>query len=79
MSKIRAVGFDLDGTLFDHRGAASTAVDTFVSSFGVPPSTRIRQVWFDAEELEFERWRRGCRRRSRIRPKRRLKSRPPRP
>lgn len=59
VSEIQAVGFDLDGTLFDHRGAASTAVDLFVSALGVPPSEDIRHTWFAAEEIEFERWRRG--------------------
>lgn len=59
VSGIQAVGFDLDGTLFDHRGAASSAVDLFVSTLGVPPSADIRHTWFAAEEVEFERWRRG--------------------
>lgn len=59
MTAIRAVGFDLDGTLFDHHGAASTAVDVFLSSLGARPSTAARELWFAAEEAEFERWRSG--------------------
>ncbi|WP_191621870.1 HAD family hydrolase [Microbacterium caowuchunii] len=59
MTEIRAVGFDLDGTLFDHRGAASTAVDAFLSSLGAHPSAAARELWFAAEEAEFERWRSG--------------------
>lgn len=59
MSSFKAVGFDLDGTLFDHHGAASEAVDTFIRSFDVEPSARVRQVWFENEDAEFERWRLG--------------------
>ncbi|MEZ2370493.1 HAD family hydrolase [Arthrobacter sp. RCC_34] len=59
MSSLRAVGFDLDGTLFDHRGSATAAVDGFLAAFGVVPSERTRELWFAAEEHEFERWRAG--------------------
>lgn len=55
----KAVGFDLDGTLFDHHGAASAAVDTLIRSFGAEPSARVRQIWFENEDAEFERWRLG--------------------
>ena len=59
MGVIRAVGFDLDGTLFDHRGSASIAVDTFYRSLGVEPSEKARNLWFAAEEDAFELWRSG--------------------
>ncbi|MFK0072818.1 HAD family hydrolase [Arthrobacter woluwensis] len=59
MSKLRAVGFDLDGTLFDHRGSATAAADGFLAEFGVVPTVHIRDLWFAAEEREFERWRAG--------------------
>lgn len=59
LESFKAVGFDLDGTLFDHHGAASEAVDTLIRSFGVEPSARVRQVWFENEDAEFERWRLG--------------------
>lgn len=56
---IRAYGFDLDGTLFDHRGAASQAVDIFLGDLGVASSDAHRALWFSAEESEFEQWRAG--------------------
>lgn len=59
MSDIRAIGFDLDGTLFDHRGAAGQAVGTFLLTLGFNPSPERRQMWFDIEAREFERWRSG--------------------
>lgn len=59
MGKLRAVGFDLDGTLFDHRGSAHAAVDAFLRGLGVSPSSDARRIWFDAESEQFERWRAG--------------------
>lgn len=59
MTDFQAVGFDFDGTLFDHRGAASTAVDMFLTSLGARPSAAARELWFAAEEAEYERWRAG--------------------
>ena len=56
---MRGVGFDLDGTLFDHAGSASTGVDEFLALFGVRPSADARALWFTAEEVQFERWRAG--------------------
>ncbi len=38
MTKIRAIGFDLDGTLFDHQGSANTGVTVFLKSLGLQPS-----------------------------------------
>ncbi|MFT3942742.1 MAG: hypothetical protein QM705_02800 [Ancrocorticia sp.] len=38
MTKIRAIGFDLDGTLFDHQGSASAGVTVFLKSLGLEPS-----------------------------------------
>ncbi|MGM7670580.1 HAD family hydrolase [Microbacterium sp. A93] len=59
MAEIRAVGFDLDGTLFDHRGSATDAVDAFLRLIGALPSDDARELWFSAEDAEFERWRTG--------------------
>lgn len=59
MAEIRAVGFDLDGTLFDHRGSATDAVDAFLRLVGALPSDEARRLWFSAEDAEFERWRSG--------------------
>lgn len=59
MSCLKAVGFDLDGTLFDHHGSATQAVDALVRTLGVEPSAQVRQLWFETEDAEFERWRLG--------------------
>lgn len=59
VTEIRAVGFDLDGTLFDHRGSATAGVNAFLRSLDVDPSDEVRELWFAAEEEEFERWRAG--------------------
>ncbi|TDS83818.1 HAD family hydrolase [Nesterenkonia aurantiaca] len=59
MVTLRAVGFDLDGTLFDHQCSAEAAVDAFFLSLGIDPSPAARQAWFAAEKTHFERWRTG--------------------
>lgn len=59
MGSIRGVGFDLDGTLFDHRGSAHTAVDKFLKLLGVAPTEELRDAWFTAEAEQFELWRTG--------------------
>lgn len=56
---LRAVGFDLDGTLFDHQGSAEAGLDAFLVSLGVEPFPQARQEWFTAEKKHFERWRTG--------------------
>lgn len=56
---VRAVVFDLDGTLFDHAGAAARAVDDLLGALGVAATDRLRAAWAEAEERHFERWRRG--------------------
>lgn len=40
VTRIRAVGFDLDGTLFDHHGSAVDAVDAFLGRLGVESPKR---------------------------------------
>jgi putative hydrolase of the HAD superfamily len=59
VTEIRAVGFDLDGTLFDHLGSAADGVDAFFRFLGVEPSKAARAVWFQAEESGYEKWRTG--------------------
>ncbi len=51
---MRAVGFDLDGTLFDHRGSAVVGVDAFLRMVGVDPSEEARRLWFSSEDQQFE-------------------------
>ena len=54
-----AVGFDLDGTLIDHRGAVNDAVQILVRSFGHEPSSELLSAWFRLESEHFESWRAG--------------------
>lgn len=55
----RAVGFDLDGTLFDHRGSAWRALDVFITDLGGACTEELLSVWFTIEAQEFESWRTG--------------------
>lgn len=59
MAEVRAVGFDLDGTLFDHRGSATRGVDEFLAGLSVAPSEDARALWFAAEEDGYARWSAG--------------------
>lgn len=59
MSVLRAVGFDLDGTLFDHRGSAQSGARRFLRSLGVVPTAAALESWFSTEDEQFERWRSG--------------------
>lgn len=56
---LRAVVFDLDGTLFDHRAAARTGATAFLTSIGLPATEPALQRWAAAEDEHFERWRSG--------------------
>jgi len=55
----RAICFDLDGTLFDHRGSARVGVTRFLQGFGVEVTEAAIGAWFTAEDEQFERWRSG--------------------
>lgn len=59
MGSLRAVGFDLDGTLFDHRGAAAAGATAFVEGLGAVATADVLRAWSTAEHEQFERWRRG--------------------
>lgn len=54
-----AVGFDLDGTLFDHAGSATEAVTAFLSQLGRDPDPTLIAAWFALERRHFESWRAG--------------------
>lgn len=56
---VRAVCFDLDDTLFDHRGAARTGVRTFLGRQGVEVTDSVIAAWSRAEDEQYERWRTG--------------------
>jgi len=55
----QAVCFDLDGTLFDHRGSARAGVAQFFRAVGVEVTEPALASWFAAEDAQFERWRSG--------------------
>lgn len=59
MHQLRAVCFDLDDTLFDHRGAARTGVRRFLGDLGVDVDEAVLAEWFRAEDEQYERWRTG--------------------
>jgi putative hydrolase of the HAD superfamily len=56
---LEAVIFDLDDTLFDHRGAAATAVTGWLTALGVQPSAKLEELWFAAENRHVAAWNRG--------------------
>ncbi|WNY33189.1 HAD family hydrolase [Curtobacterium flaccumfaciens] len=60
MGTPRAIGFDLDGTLFDHHGSARAGVARFLRGFGVEATEAVLRDWFTAEDEQFERWRSGA-------------------
>ncbi|MFP7761391.1 HAD family hydrolase [Marisediminicola sp. LYQ85] len=59
MGAFRGVGFDLDGTLFDHRGSAAAGLSAFLRVLNVEPTPAAHRAWFAAEDEQFERWRSG--------------------
>lgn len=59
MGAVRAVCFDLDGTLFDHRGAARTGATRFLERSGIVVTESVLRSWSAAEGVQFERWRSG--------------------
>ena len=54
-----AACFDLDGTLFDHAGAAREGAAAFLERHGAESTEAALASWFAAEEEQFERWRLG--------------------
>lgn len=53
---VRAVGFDLDGTLLDHPAAAAAGARAVVRSLGVEATGAHEEHWFAAERVHFQRW-----------------------
>ncbi|WP_369069411.1 HAD family hydrolase [Kineococcus terrestris] len=56
---LRAVVFDLDGTLFDHPSAALAGLRAWVASLGRTSSAQLEEAWLRAEERWFRAWREG--------------------
>lgn len=59
MSMIRAIGFDLDGTLIDHVGSSVQAVNALVAALDGTPPEDVHHIWFAIEAEQFELWRSG--------------------
>lgn len=57
VSHIRAVIFDLDGTLIDHVGSATKALAAWLPELGSTLTDELAAAWFDAEEKHFPAWR----------------------
>lgn len=51
--------FDLDGTLFDHPGAARRGLSTWLAGLGVGCTDDLVETWFDLEERHWAAWRQG--------------------
>ncbi|WP_193750479.1 HAD family hydrolase [Curtobacterium luteum] len=60
MRATRAACFDLDDTLFDHRGAARAGVRRFLGDLGVDVDEAVLAAWTRAEDEQYERWRSGA-------------------
>lgn len=56
--EVEAVIFDLDGTLFDHAGAARDAAAAWLSALGHEPTEALLGLWFELEERFFAVWNR---------------------
>jgi putative hydrolase of the HAD superfamily len=56
---LRAMVFDLDGTLFDHPSAALSGLRTWPASLGRASTAELETAWFEAEERHFRSWRGG--------------------
>lgn len=57
--RVRAIGFDLDDTLFDHAGAVDTAARAFIADLGGVVTENQVESWRELEDVHFERWRLG--------------------
>ncbi len=57
VTQIRAVIFDLDGTLIDHVGSATKALEGWLPELGATLTGELTAAWFVAEEKHFPAWR----------------------
>jgi len=59
MGAYEAVVFDLDGTLFDHVGAATAGVRDWLTGMGAEATDALLELWFEAEDRHVAAWHRG--------------------
>lgn len=57
VTQIRALVFDLDGTLVDHTGSVTKALDGWLPQLGATLTDDLASAWFVAEEKHFSAWR----------------------
>ena len=57
VTQIRALIFDLDGTLIDHVGSATKALEGWLPELGATLTEDLTAAWFVAEEKHFPAWR----------------------
>jgi putative hydrolase of the HAD superfamily len=56
---VRAIVFDLDGTLFDHVTSARQGLRSWLHGVGVGLTDELEAAWFEAEEVHHNSWRHG--------------------
>lgn len=56
---VRAVIFDLDDTLFDHRGSVRPALSSWLPEVPAGDGEDVTRAWFDLEREHYESWRAG--------------------
>jgi putative hydrolase of the HAD superfamily len=56
---VRAIVFDLDGTLFDHVTSARQGLRSWLLGGGVELTDELEAAWFEAEEVHHNSWRHG--------------------
>ena len=49
--------FDLDGTLIDHVGSVTRALERWLPELGVSLTDALRAAWFEADDEHFRAWR----------------------
>jgi putative hydrolase of the HAD superfamily len=54
--RIRAVLFDLDNTLFDHRASARAGLEAFLRHLQATPSPDLASSWFEIEQRSYDRF-----------------------
>ena len=59
MISVRAIVFDLDGTLFDHTTSARQGLRSWLLGGGVELTDELEAAWFKAEEVHHNSWRHG--------------------
>jgi len=56
---VRAVVFDLDDTLLDHRGSVRTALSAWLPDEAAADEERLVEAWFALERKHYARWEAG--------------------